>query len=300
MSRRILINKNVKISLEQAVEEYLEECRDRKLSPQTIRTYEQLKNLYKLLPVMEISFLDEQCIKDFLIAFRENHSYSDNSINNLIRYIKTFVKWCVEKEYLEKEIKINYLKVPSKIQEVPTSVEVKRMLTRPNLHHTTYNSFAGWLVTSIIVATGLRINAVSQLKRNDIDLKNNVLTVRENKGGKVHRIILVKKLKDDLKFFIEHTEEHEYLFANNKGIPYTGHTLSMVLVRYANSLGIDTSPHCLRRFFATEYIKNGGNIVTLSRLLLHSDLSITQKYLEKLTIQDMSDEIFECNPLSRL
>jgi len=41
--------------------------------------------------------------------------------------------------------------------------------------------------------------------------------------------------------------------------------------------------HLLRHMFATQYLRNGGDVVRLSIVLGHSDVSTTMKYLHLLT-----------------
>ena len=41
--------------------------------------------------------------------------------------------------------------------------------------------------------------------------------------------------------------------------------------------------HRLRHTFATQYLRNGGEVVRLSIILGHSDVSTTMKYLQLLT-----------------
>jgi site-specific recombinase XerD len=50
------------------------------------------------------------------------------------------------------------------------------------------------------------------------------------------------------------------------------------------TLGLPQSGfHLLRHTFATQYLKNGGDVVRLSIILGHSEISTTMKYLHLLT-----------------
>ena len=49
--------------------------------------------------------------------------------------------------------------------------------------------------------------------------------------------------------------------------------------RMGERVGIKVHPHMLRHTFATEYLRNGGDLETLRRIMGHSTLAVTQQYL---------------------
>ena len=56
-----------------------------------------------------------------------------------------------------------------------------------------------------------------------------------------------------------------------------------MLERYAKLAGIDApSAHDFRRAFAITMLRNGTDLVTLARLMGHSNLKVLQRYLKQL------------------
>ena len=63
--------------------------------------------------------------------------------------------------------------------------------------------------------------------------------------------------------------------------------------------GVETTGiHRYRHTFAKQWILNGGNVVTLSRLLGHSSLEITQNYIN-LLVSDVAEQVNEINLLDK-
>ena len=70
--------------------------------------------------------------------------------------------------------------------------------------------------------------------------------------------------------------------------------------RYNKSRGVNkTSVHLFRHTFATMYLKNGGDIYRLQKLLGHSSIKITEKYLHY-TTAELQRDYNKLNPLDRL
>ena len=72
-----------------------------------------------------------------------------------------------------------------------------------------------------------------------------------------------------------------------------------MLYTYNKSRGVETTGiHRYRHTFAKQWVINGGNVVTLSRLLGHSSLDITQNYIN-LLVSDLSKQVEEINLLDK-
>ncbi len=66
----------------------------------------------------------------------------------------------------------------------------------------------------------------------------------------------------------------------------------------AGIVGVRFSPHTLRHTFAVSYLRNGGNLFYLSKILGHSSVVITQCYLQSLQVTDLQAVHDRLSPLS--
>ncbi|WP_018676138.1 site-specific integrase [Riemerella columbina] len=128
--------------------------------------------------------------------------------------------------------------------------------------------------------TGLRVSDVLQLRR--INLHDETIAIKTVKGKKIQNI----KLNNTARKIIEHTPELMDKF-------YTEQTINKHLKEVAKMVGIKRklSMHIGRHTFATAYIKAGGNVVYLQKLLGHSKLETTLIYTH-ITEDDANDTIF--------
>jgi site-specific recombinase XerD len=63
--------------------------------------------------------------------------------------------------------------------------------------------------------------------------------------------------------------------------------------------GVDVHPHQLRQRFALEYLRAGGNVLALQRLLGHTELSITTRYVA-FTTDDLKESHDRFSPAMTL
>ena len=300
---RVKRNNSYVVTIEEAVDQYISHCKSRNLSPVTLDTYSRhLKWLYLYMDCKSIDSVTVQDLELMMDKFLDDHQYnSTKSINNYKRYINTFFKWCKRNKLTSEDIRLEYSKQDKKLQRIPTDVEVKRLTTKPNLNYATYNDLMGWCVVSVICSTGLRIGAITNIKKKNIDFESNTIKITKAKNRKETIVIINRKLKQVLKEFMASVEnDSDYLFENRDGLPYKSNVMSMNIIRYCRSRNIECSPHDLRRWFSVTYIKNGGSIFGLKNILHHSDIQTTQLYLQSCNVQTFEDELEKFNPFDNL
>ena len=71
--------------------------------------------------------------------------------------------------------------------------------------------------------------------------------------------------------------------AARTGQPLTKHGIKTSYKRIFNRARVPGSPRSLRHTFATEYLRNGGDLYRLSRILGHSNTRTTERYLHLVT-----------------
>ena len=121
--------------------------------------------------------------------------------------------------------------------------------------------------------TGLRISEIANVSYRDIDGLN--LYVK-GKGSKDRTVFLTKRLKDKIdEFATDYNRLSGPLFKVNDKTARV--QLQRAFKKYA---GIHMTPHQLRHSFAIRLLIAGCDLVTIQKLLGHSDISTVQIYLQ--------------------
>ena len=80
----------------------------------------------------------------------------------------------------------------------------------------------------------------------------------------------------------------DYYFLSNHGKQLTNSAVEHIVKRHGAGIeGIRVSPHTCRHFYAQQQIKMGTDLYTISRLLGHENIQITQTYLNSLRDEEV-------------
>jgi integrase/recombinase XerD len=134
-------------------------------------------------------------------------------------------------------------------------------------------------------ACGLRISELLHLQVTDIDSARMVVNVRQGKGAKDRQVPLSARLLVELRQWWCRHRTRPWLFPGTVGAarqrPQNTTSVQRMMkqiVRRAQ-LRKPASMHTLRHSYATHLLEAGVDVVTLQKLLGHTQLSTTAQYL---------------------
>ena len=196
--------------------------------------------------------------------------FAQHKPTTLYRYhsiIKTFMQWYGEK--LETRIKVpdtlpDYIEQDDieKLKEAMRSKKTHKKVIERNV-----------LLIDLVAKTGLRRSELGNLKVGDINLERRYLVVRQGKGMKDRIIDLAPSLPQLLQPYLKDKPPEQSVFG------LAPSTISGLIRWGAKKAGVNLHTHSLRHFFGEKLVDTGTDLEVVRRLMGHSSLSVTQRYL---------------------
>jgi integrase/recombinase XerD len=170
---------------------------------------------------------------------------------------------------------IPYGKRPRTLPSVLSSEEVARLLEtcRPGRDRVLFQ---------VAYACGLRISELVRLRVTDIDSARMVVVVRQGKGHKDRLVPLSPRLLDELRSYWRHQRPQPWLFPGARPEqPLCTASVQRLCQELVQRAGLSkrVTPHTLRHSYATHLLEAGVDIVTLQKILGHTDVRTTAHYL---------------------
>lgn len=238
------------------------------------------KNFNKLLGKLKITLhyefvnknitdITENDIINFFNLLKNDRNIKQATINRYRSLLNHIFNTAIK----DKVVNYNPVKYTKKFKEISrdralNSSEIKALLEacKQSRNEELY------YIVLVALYTGMRYSNIVNMKKSNI--KGNVyqLDGSETKSGKGQLIYLHQDLLNELnKYILKHNNDY-YVFKYR----FIKRTFRTALKK----AGIENFRfHDLRRTFATTLLYNNVNIVTISNMLGHSSLMMTQKYL---------------------
>lgn len=145
-----------------------------------------------------------------------------------------------------------------------------------------------WWVTQICLRTGARWSEAEQLKRKQ--LHHGRITFEFTKSKKTRTVPLDPAFFHAIDQYAGYKDPDDRLFTNCMG------SFRRAAKRSELNFPQGQSTHILRHSFASHFVMNGGNILSLQKILGHSDIAMTMRYAH-LAPDHLKDAVL-LNPLS--
>ena len=270
------------MKLKSLLNEFIAEAEYKQLSNTTIRNYTRVLNEF-ILSLQNVGIEEiEQLSKHIIKSYINNLPLATSSKNQYLRCINAFLHYYEEEYDVNMNIKIHRLKESRQIKYTPSDDEVKKLMNFYNNNN--YMQCRNKTIISCFINLGLRATELIELKVDDVDLDNNIITVRR-KGNIYQELPLNKDVKLQLtKYMNRYVDKlDELLFVSRNG-----NKLEIGNIHYMlKKCNKDISPHSLRRACCTRMLKQRIPIVFVSRFMNHSSIEITNSYYADIKALDI-------------
>jgi integrase/recombinase XerD len=244
---------------------------------------------------------------------RKNHSQeplSASSMRNHWKAIRSFFGWCLEEGYVGKNPSLK-IKCPKENSEevCPFSKdEVLALLKHAEFANPSAPSNRKSFVMKrrtglrdiamifVLIETGIRVGELCRLRYCDFDFATRKLHIaakeysdRKTKSrdiyltdvtiSKLWTFIADRKKKNEKRGIA--INSNDPLFVSSTGIAMTPNSVRLLFADLGKKAGVnDVHPHRFRHTCATEFLRNGGNVFSIQKILGHADLSMVKNYAQ--------------------
>jgi integrase len=199
---------------------------------------------------------------------------SPASVNRYLQILASIFTRATELGLVEKRPKIVTLREDNQRLRYLSTDEEQRLLDAaepwPHLQ----------AVLVVGLATGLRRDELFSLRREDVDLTLNLVTVTDGKGGKMRSVPLdPKNAATAILARLKRHSRSDWIFTS----PHSGKKLTRVDKSLASACAAaELEPitlHVLRHTFCTRLAASGVDVRTIKELAGHADIQTTMRYL---------------------
>jgi len=301
ITNNYLVNQIINDSVAYISNAYIIDCRSRGLKANTIRCYElELISFIKWLEsqgVVMIQELTADQIRKYLLYLQEfRNPGGQHGGYRVIRAMLYFWERETDDDYKSPIRKVRPPKVNNQPLPGVTLDQINLLVESVKGEFQT----RGRAILYMLGDTGLRASELCDLNIGDIDLNFGTAIVRDGKGGKRRVVFFSQKTRKELRKYLrsrKNIQDREPLFTTKYDDRFTYEGLRTFFRRLVVSVGLpEISLHDFRRFFALQMLRKGADIISISRMMGHSQLTVLTRYLNQID-DDLRQVHYKANPL---
>lgn len=306
-----------------AIEGFLIDLRAKRRSPATLRHYEHKLRIWarwlgEEQSVTSIEKITIAHLRAFILymeqvpATRHNperieregdRKVTDRTVYSYAQVIKTFCGWLVKEELLDRDpsLRLAKPKAGKKVIASFTREHLQAMFAARDL--SSHLGFRDYTLMLTLIDTGMRNSEICDLEVDGV--RTDHVLVR-GKGDKEREIGITPTTA---KYLWKYLKVHRYparpeethVFLGRRGMAMTPSGIDQALYRIRDEIGlydVRLSAHTFRHSFARIWLEHGGELYSLSRLLGHSSVQVTEVYLREFRSRQARLHHNEFSPLA--
>ncbi len=251
------------------------------VTPATIEWY---RRCLKWLPSESPT---QEDLRSTVLRMRQK-GLKETGVNTVLRCVNAYLHWSSDSERKCgagcTHPRIHQLKEPHLVLPTLTDVQVKRLIAwKPK---GTYQRRLHLLIL-LLLDTGCRISEALSLRVSDLNFEDLLVTL-DGKGRKQRVVPFSLELRRALFRYISESarKPHALLFASRTETPWSRRNALRDVKLLCRKLGFtppDRTLHAFRHTFAVNYLRRGGSVFHLQKMLGHSTLEMTRRYANLVT-----------------
>jgi len=207
--------------------------------------------------------------------------------------VKTFLRWCSADEEFEDLVShkvVNQIALPRAEQTVIETFTPEQLQALFRVVDRQPFPIRDKAILSLLIDTGIRAAELCGLVLKCVWLDSDDAYIRvQGKGRKDREVPLGRASRIALRRYITRyrhpsDQAEQHIFISRTGEALTVHGLAQLIEQlgeHAHIKGVRCSPHTFRHTYAVQYLLSGqGDIYKLSRLLGHTSVKMTERYLQ--------------------
>lgn len=249
----------------------------------TVDSRRSLLNLYigylKYQGISDIYDITQIDVDEYIE--RRSHELKESSLGQLKTTLRSFYYYCEFRRKLE--IQVDYAMIKRKRDKPPkvktyTFEEIQRVIANAD-------NYQDKLMIAVLFESGVRIGELVKICVDDI----NGTEIRVRGKGSYDRTVYItsETAQAIRRHIIECRIRTGEVFRHQINFTYLptdvykpGTARERIQRQFIRAGFLKMWPHQLRHSFAINYLANGGDLRTLQKLLGHSSLEVTQRYLQ--------------------
>ena len=319
------------------IEEFMICCKSKDLRRKTMMSYEQSLRLFErwckeTLDVNCVDEITENVIRRYINDLQNRGKYtycsdekskefnapdrrrdfrqpiSPITINNYLRNIRVFFSWLVDEDVLKSNPmrKIKALKQERTAKDYMSDDDFNKLIN--GLDKSYFSEYRDYAMIILMLDTGMRLGECSLLIADEVDLirKRIYLKAEKTKGRRDRVVYFSDKTELVLRRWLKFKDRYmnsEYIFPSRTTKSHvTVSAFEGNFKKYLNRFGIKQklTPHCLRNNFAKRCLMNGMDIYTLSKILGHSSVTVTEQAYLDLNEDDIGQRYQNYSPIKNI